>query len=311
LQEAFMKLRANIAVLLAALLAGQACQERTPDPVQDHASDPAISSESQQATRLIYSDRPEEAIALMVTYLAAHPKNADAHFTLALAHQRAADAMRLRGDAAPETVLSHLEKAVDHCWTYLGLVESTGDPSARAAGLRTLSALYGRDGLRHPADAQRVARQLVEEDPKSAESYRLLAQALRESERADEATAVLLEARAALPSPEQRPLVVAMAEHARLSPDLTRANLQALANEMMAIGDGWVANEPAQPTGPIAKQLALELIADRLEPNPARKRELRAEAGLWQNLEDTTLAAERADVMAKLRQLHERRPDAR
>jgi len=79
---------------------------------------------------------------------------------------------------------------------------------------------------------------------------------------------------------------------------------------MMAIGDGWIATEPQQPAGPIAKQLALELQADRLEPDPEGKRELLAEVELWRKAGDTPLDAERRDVMAKLRELRKRRPDA-
>jgi hypothetical protein len=306
-----MKQRATTAAWIAMTIASLACQNRAISDPPASAGPPeyVVSDASHQATRLMFADKAADAAALMDTYVAANPRNADAHFTLALAHWKVASAMRLKGDTASPARVSHLEKAADHYWMYLALVRKMDDPSYQAAGLRALADVYGRDGLRRPPDAERVARRLVDEDARSAESYRVLAQTLRESNRQDEATAVLLRARMALPFSEQRPLAGAMAEHARKSPALPRAELQALVDEMMAIGDGWVATAPQQPTGPIAKQLALELQADRLEQNPARKRVLRAEADLWRKAGDTPVDAERRDVLAKLQALHKRRQD--
>jgi tetratricopeptide (TPR) repeat protein len=297
---------------LAMTVASLACQNQAASEPPPGAARPAyvVSDASHEATRLMFSGKADDAAALMNAYVAANPRSADGHFTLALAHEKIASAMRLNGDTASPARLSHLEKAADHYWMYLGLVRKIDDPSYQAAGLRALAGIYGKDGLHQLAEAEKVARRLVDEDSRSAESYRVLAQTLRESDRQDEATAVLRKARMALPSSEQRRLVGAMAEHARQSPTLPKTDLKALVDEMMTIGDGWVATEPLQPTGPLAKQLALELQADRLEQNPARKRELLAEAELWRKAGDTQLDAERRDVMTKLQEVRKRRPDA-
>jgi hypothetical protein len=297
---------------LAMTIASLACQNQAASEPPAGAGSPAyvVSDASHEATRLNFSGKPEEAAALMDTYLAAHPTDADAHFTLAMAHDKMGSPVRIHGEAPSPAEVAHLETAAAHYSRYLALLRLGSDPSYQAAGLRALARVYGHNGLRRLPEAEKIARQLLEEDAKSADSYQVLAQALRESDRHGEATALLLKARMALPFSEQRILVGAMSEHARRSPNLPRADLQALADEMMAIGDGWVATEPKDATGPVAKQLALELQAERLEQNPARKRALLAEAELWEKASETPLDAEHRDVMAKLQELRKRRPDA-
>ena len=150
----------------------------------------------------------------------------------------------------------------------------------------SLAAIYGRDELNRPADAEKVARRLVDEDPRSAKSLGVLAQVLRESDRQGEATELLRKARFDLPASQERDLVVYMFSHVNLSPKLPRGDIQTLVDDMLAIADGWLVNKPNDPTGPIAKHLALELRANRLEHDPTRKRELLGESELWEKASD-------------------------
>jgi hypothetical protein len=179
------KTACGVAITIAMTIASLACHNPSASepPAGDAAPAYVVSDASHEATRPMFSGKAEEAAALMDAFVAANPRNADAHFTLALAHGNAASAMRLNGDTASPARMSHLEKAADHYWMYLGLVRKMDDTSYQAAGLRALAGIYGRDGLHRPAEAEKIARRLVDEDAKSAESYRVLAQALRESGR--------------------------------------------------------------------------------------------------------------------------------
>jgi len=254
----------------------------------------------------VMSDEPEKAAALMEAYVAANPRNADGQFTLAMAYEGIACNIKLTGDPASPARIAHLEKAADRYRSYLTLVREVDDRSYRATGLKSLARIYGRDALNQPPDAERAARQLVDEDRTSSESYLVLAKVLRESDRHSEATELLRKARFSLPSSEQRPLAAGMWLHATVSPKLPRAEIQALIDDLSAIADGWLANDPGNPTGPLAKRMAVELRANRLEDDPARKRALLAEADLWRQVSDARTAPELADVMEKLNQLRAR-----
>jgi tetratricopeptide (TPR) repeat protein len=254
----------------------------------------------------LMSDEPEQAAALMEVYVAANPRNADGQFTLAMAYEGIAFNIKLTGDPASPARIAQLEKAADRYRSYLALVRDVNDGSYRAAGLKSLARIYGREALNRPADAERAARQLLDEDRNSSESYLVLAKVLREVDRHGEATELLRKARFSLPASEQRPLAAGMWLHALASPKLPRAEIQALVDDLSAIAEGWLANDPGNPTGPIAKRMAVELCANRLEQDPVRKRALLAEADLWRKVSDARTAPELADVMEKLKELRAR-----
>jgi len=301
--------RIVFAVLVSASAMG--CRDSAPREQRAEGEGSAyVESEAARAAAQLTMDRPDEAVALLEKHLVSNPKDASAHFELARALRQQAFELKLKNlttdvDVAV-TRTKILTKAAEEYRRCFALLPDLKHPDTRVAGLMGLVEIYGRNGLGRPADAEQVARRLVDEDPQNADSYKSLGQALGEQGRHDEAADVLRKARSTLPASQQRNLGIAMWSYVKLTRNVPSNTIEALVDEMTVIADSWLANHPGDATGPIVKEQALKLQVEYLESDPERKRQVLAEARQWQQVAEKHLRGETADVIKLVDELKKR-----
>jgi hypothetical protein len=228
--------------------------------------------------------RAAEAIALLERTAAQSPGFADAEFELANAHYFRARELAKEGTAQDAPRRRHLRQAATLYLPFAGRNGVHHEPA-----IRRLLLIYDDDELDLPDELAAVARQYIAIDPRSTLGHVTLAEALRRSGRKAEAWTALDAATTAV-APDD-------------APNLARVILALLLGAIPPSQEGGVATTPAAPkelarllafvdkgiahdlaTDPsersylLGKALALQLRAQRLEPDPVRRRALEAEA---------------------------------
>jgi tetratricopeptide (TPR) repeat protein len=147
------------------------------------------------ANALYAEQRYAEAADVYRAVLSADPSRGEAHFFLA----NALDSLFVpahRGQPANDRLL---EDARTHYTTAATLLVGPQEAVLLKRTLQFLAALYGRDKLNRPDEAEAVVRQLLALDPSDISSYFGLVKIHEEAGRFADAEAVLVQAQAAAP----------------------------------------------------------------------------------------------------------------
>ena len=220
------------------------------------------------ALQLREDGRHAEAANVLQKFLARNPNAAEAHLLLGATRRDLAATMTEPERARQfDLAATHFKQALDL---------TTTESPIRPALLWSLVRSY-LDGNRL-ADAETYARQLVREDPTAVDVYAQLSSILGKADRADEATAVLLQARTAVPRDlePQRRLGLYMWQLVQASPRLSHRHTRMLLDEALAIADEALASTPDDDALRF-KAAVLLVQADRVEQDGNRRRALKAE----------------------------------
>lgn len=147
------------------------------------------------ANALYAEQRYAEAVEVYRAVLSADPALGEAHFFLANALDNLFVPAR-RGQPANDHLL---EDARTHYATAATLLVRPEQVVLLKRTLQFLAALYARDKLNQPGEAEAIVRQLVALDPSDITSYFGFARIHEEAGRLADAEAVLLQAQAAAP----------------------------------------------------------------------------------------------------------------
>jgi tetratricopeptide (TPR) repeat protein len=168
------------------VLTGSAAAQQAPEPA---------STRFVEGNRLYAAGRYAEAAAAYQDALAANPALGEAHFFLASALDNQYQPGR-RGQPANDRLL---DAAREHYHAATVLLVRPDQALVLKRSLQFLAALYGRDKLNRPDEADPVVRRLIDLDPTDAGSYFGLARLHEDAGRLEEAERVLEQAQAALP----------------------------------------------------------------------------------------------------------------
>lgn len=261
--------------------------------VTSHAQAPrdwdAIEKRSLQ---LLVDGKGEEAIVLLEKVVAASPDFASAHSMLGDTHGAVAATIDTGSPAQAAKRRRHLESAASHYRRAVDLTHVN-----RAMNLVSLAEIYGPEALNQPRDAELFARRLVAEHPSISVGHASLAGALVDTNRGDAAAAVLRQSRTALDDAGRLRLGAALWDHAkRMKPD-ARAGVRVLLDEALIIADEAIKTTPDKGQVFMLKSVVLELQAERLEDNAARKKALVDESRrLWEKGRDLNNAGSPAEA---------------
>jgi tetratricopeptide (TPR) repeat protein len=147
------------------------------------------------ANALYSAQRYAEAAVTYQAVVAAEPSNGEAHFFLANALDSQYRPSR-RGEPTTDRLL---EAARDHYSTAADLLVRPEQATVLKRTLQYLAAMYGRDKLNQPDQAELVVRRLIALDPHDIGSHVALAKIYEDAGRFDEAEAVLEHQQAAMP----------------------------------------------------------------------------------------------------------------
>jgi tetratricopeptide (TPR) repeat protein len=230
---------------------------------------------------LTLEDKTAEAIAIVKAFLARYPDVADAHFIQASFYERLAGFSMM---PTPEE-RRHLENAVTH---YRRAADLMTDADARFVTLWKLVHLHGPDRLNQPADAERFAKRMVQEHPAKPESHVVYAQLLRARNDIAGAADVVRKGRAQAPDMPivgQMLLVQYLLEQVTTSREFPRDATRKALDEAITVADALIADPRKEGTeyrlATMAKAMALELMAERVERDRQRKIALLVESERW------------------------------
>jgi tetratricopeptide (TPR) repeat protein len=172
------------AALLACCLLGAACGAGSSDPDRRMEDwEPTYD----RVEALSRDGRHADAITAGEEYLKKYPDNTDGHLMIADAARQAAEAAT---DASRQP---RFELALTH---YSRLLEVSKNPMFRLLAIVGGIQATGAKGLNRPADAERLARLLVAEDPKDIAKYQPLITVLTDAKRYQDVVPVFDEIRA-------------------------------------------------------------------------------------------------------------------
>jgi tetratricopeptide (TPR) repeat protein len=226
---------------------------------------------SDKALTLILQGKPAEAVTLYERVLKASPDFGDGHIALAEAHAAVAETLTKAPQAAARR--RHLETAATH---YRRGIELGAARSLVA--LKDLVDIYRKDGLNQPAEAEKVARQLVAARPTSVVWHNTLAEILIENRRYADAVAVLHQAVAAVDPDDRVTLGATMVNTLITTPEIAGPQARTLAEDGLAIFDQALKQRPADRDLYMFRSGALKMLAERVVTNPAKQKALLAEA---------------------------------
>jgi hypothetical protein len=248
-----------------------------------------------KALQAIVAGKGTEAVALLQRFVTGNPDFAEGHSMLASAHSAAAESLEeAAGPAAAATRRRHLEAAAGHYRRTLDLTHVN-----RTLNQLSLAELYGPGRLNQPAEAEKFARLMGDALTATWNGQALLAWALSETGRANEATGLLERARRATPADDRLKLGVAVAELAKQR-GVSRAAARLLLAEALAVADAAIAADGANWQAWMFKSVVVQAQASQVEQDPGRKAALLAESSkLWERgreLNTGARAAERAQA---------------
>lgn len=277
---AFQRLVSCLPVLVMASAAGCGDGAKPPETasqILDRALEaPAGFHDSDLKAVGLFSDgKFDEAFAIHQQWVDKHPTFAEAHHSLAEAHRLRGNQLR-REDAAKHR--EHLEKAVTHYRRYHELA-TDHEPNIRARALGNLTEILSAEGLNRLDEAESAARQWVKEAPGNLSAHDGLAGIQREAGRAEEGLATLRAAGKIAATADERSLYATyLLGYLESAPTLDRDATRMALDELEAIADASRQANPQDEYAVDKKRRALIMRADRLEPDPARQKALRAEA---------------------------------
>jgi len=242
-----------------------------PAPVRSAEAEREWQKISTAASKLELDNKTADAVALIQTYLARHANDGEAHFVQARFYE---DLAGFDPAARTPAQRKHLESAARH---YLRAADLLPDLDARFVSLWKTTNIYS-DGLNQPSEAERVARRLVKEQPERAQVHLIYANLLHQ--RGDLAGALegLRAARARVsvwPLTGQVQFTQYVLESVQTSRDVPRETLRQLLDDAIAATDAIIADpqRTAQEyrLGTMARAMALELMAERVETDRQRR----------------------------------------
>ena len=241
------------------------------------AQEPAGWNDVVKKALAVLADKPAEAIALIQKVVDANPNFGEGHSMLAGAHSAVAETLENGGAASAATRKRHLEAAARH---YRRSIELTH--LNRVLNQLSLAETYGPGGLNLPREAEAAARSVVETSAASRVGQALLAWALLETGRQDAAQATLRQARSVIEPDDRLMLGAALSDLAK-QPSTSVAAARVLLAEAVSIADEAIKTKPAFGQAYMFKSVVLEVQADKVEQDAARKSALKKDAsGLWE-----------------------------
>jgi hypothetical protein len=240
---------------------------------------------SAKSFQLIGAGKAAEAVAPLEKVVAANPSFVEAHELLAAAHETIADSLKQDGVPLKGARTRHLETAALHYRRVLDL-RGTGEILTHLS----LAEIYGPGGLNHPAEAEKMARLVINDSAQMWEAHALLAWSLFETQRANAAAVALRQGRVGI-APEKRLHFGAALSDLAKEPASSLNTARALLSEAVAIADEAIAAQPPNGEAYMFKAVVVEIQASR-EQDPARKTALIAEGrGLWEKGRSVNAAA--------------------
>jgi tetratricopeptide (TPR) repeat protein len=170
------------------------------------ATAPALRAQSTAADRLFAAGHTHYAEQRFAEAAVAYRAALDADGSLAEAHYYLANSLDnlfspgRRGQPANDRLL---EDAREHYETAAALLVRPDQAPLLKSSLQFLAALYHRDKLNRPADAEPAVRRLVDLEPTDVGSYAGLVRIYEDAGRPADAEAVLIEAQNALPTQKE------------------------------------------------------------------------------------------------------------
>jgi hypothetical protein len=217
---------------------------------------------------------PRATVAGFEAYVSKYPTDPKGHWRLAGAILDGVPKLaRLHTDADRAA----LERAAQH---ERKVLELSADNSLRAGAAMQLTTIYGPMMLARPEEVIEPAKQLIAMSATLADSHSLLAEALADLNRFDEAVQVWSDALTTLRGRDRRQIAVGIRGFADLNPELTDAHIRTLVTVLTTVA------EDVENPDPRANAVALTLRANRLEKDPATRRALLQQAAPWNALAD-------------------------
>ena len=227
----------------------------------------------QRVQQLILDKKTAEAIVVLEGVLKSSPGFDPARYELADVHRMLALEAALKGPSNAAAMRRELELAAAG---YRRVAGGTSEYKQLAVG--KLMMVYGADELDRPAEVIPFARQYVQMSPGSAIGHAALANALMTTGQERAATAALLTARTAI-GPDDAPLLATViVEYVLKTKTSSPADLTVLLDWADGTLDRLLRDAPKDRRLLLTKAASVSFRADRLETDPARKRELKAEA---------------------------------
>lgn len=242
---------------------------------------------------------PGDAVAGLEAYVAKYPTDPDGHWQLASAILASVPALARKPNDAERAAL---ERAAQHARK---VAELTGDQSLRNAANMQLTRIYGPLMLARPAEVVEPAKQLVAASATLADAHYLLAEALADLKRTDEAVQVWSDALNSLRGRDRRQIAVGINGFAESRPELTEAHIRKLVSVLRTVA------EDVENPDPRARAVALTLQANRLEKDPATRRALLQQAAPWTALADEQNQKSLDELKAAIKELERRSPPGR
>jgi|SRR5687768_18049701 len=236
---------------------------------------------------------PKEAVAGLEAYVAKYPTDPSGHLQLAGAITEAMPVLPSYSDADRAA----LERAAHH---ERKVLELSTDRELRAAAYMKLTQIYGPLMLKRPEEVIEPAKQLIAMPELMPDPHLLLAEALADLKRVDEAVRVWSDAQETLRGRDRRHITTGVKLFADLHPELSHAHVQTLVTVLTT-----VAADVENPD-PEAKAVALTLRAERLEKDVATQRALLQEAAPWKALAEQEHQKTFEEMKAALAELQRR-----
>ena len=178
---------------------------------------PPVAGDMAAANALYSAQRYAEAAAAYQAVLAADPSYGEAHFFLANALDNQYRPSR-RGEPGNDRLL---EAARDHYTTASDLLVGPDQMVVLKRTLQYLAAIYSRDKLNQPDQAEPVVRRLIALDPADPGSYFALVKIYEDAGKIEDAEEILRQAQAA--SPDKTEVWLASAQFYNRTGEFDRA----------------------------------------------------------------------------------------
>jgi hypothetical protein len=251
-----------LTVVLMVGACGSAPSEKTPPP--DSApvpGDPAQlkTLKAQQQTA------PSDAVTGLEAYVSKYPTDPKGHWQLSAAILATVPTLARKYTDADRAAV---ERAAQHARQ---VTELSGDQSLRTAAFMRLTTIYGPMMLARPEAVLEPAKQLIAMSATLADPHFLLAEALADLKRIDEAVQVWPDALNTLRGRDRRQIAVGINGFADRYP-LTEAHIRTLVTVLRTVA------EDVENPDPRAHAVLLTLQANRLEKDPATRRALLQQA---------------------------------
>jgi hypothetical protein len=226
-----------------------------------------------QGQQLILDRKTPEAIALFERTVKAAPGFDGARFELGEAHRMRALELAIEGPSREKERQAHLQSAATH----LRRAASAGGEYAQLTW-GNLMLLYGEDELNRPSELVEVARHYVKLSPASVIGHVSLARALRATGQEMAALTTLVDARQRIAPDEAHLLAVTAVDFVATTPESRPVEFRALLDYAEPALKRAIAEDPQDRRSVMALSALLQVRAEKVETDPARRATLRRES---------------------------------